>query len=61
MWFKRERTPKAVYKSLETDDEFAKRVRAAKCYVPSYVLGADLDDYMWAYYRLQRRIIERES
>lgn len=46
-----------VFKRLETDEEFRKRIEAAKGYVPHYT-GQLLDDDAWKYYRMQRRIVE---
>lgn len=53
--------PGSVFKSLETDLEFANRVRAK---IPwylgdGYYKGADLDLEIWDAFRMQRRIIER--
>lgn len=46
-----------VFKRLETDAEFRARVQR---YIPHYLMGATLDDYVWHEAGLQRRIIEDE-
>lgn len=57
-----ERKRGSVYKSLETDQEFRRRITARHGIV--YGLGgmtdAYLDDVAWTCFQMQRRIIERE-
>lgn len=48
-----------VFKRLETDDEFRKRLPGNHC--RSTVTGTALDEYAWDYCKMQRRIIEDES
>lgn len=53
----------SVYKSLETDDEFAERVRAKYPWYNglAYRKGAELDDEVQEAFGMQRRIVERET
>lgn len=45
-----------VFKRMETDEEL--RARACGFYLPASLREAELDDYLWRYFRTQRRIIE---
>ena len=51
--------PGSVYKALETDKEFAGRVRAKYPWFESFYTGGGLDDQVWECFRMQRKIIER--
>lgn len=46
-----------VFKRLETDGEFARRVTGS----PALVGGKELDDFMWTRFKAQRRIVEDTS
>lgn len=53
----------SVYKSLETDDEFAERVRQKHPWYggTAFHHGEALDDSVWCNFRMQRRIVERST
>jgi hypothetical protein len=46
---------RSVFKRLETDAEFRKRLGLG---ASSWLSGTELDDYAWVQYRKQRRIID---
>ena len=48
-----------VFKSLETDREFADRVHARYGYRLYYLSSRELDDTAWASFGMQRKIVER--
>lgn len=58
-----ERQRGSVYKSLETDHEFADRVRLKHYWYSGdrYYTGRELDEEVWDAFRMQRRIIERDA
>lgn len=54
-----ERSHGAVYKHLETDEEFRTRLWREGRPVPGYVSASIyLDEYAWQTWRAQRRIVE---
>lgn len=54
--------PGSVYKSLETDREFIARVRLKHpWYAPNTLSSYWLDVEVWDAFKVQRRIVERQS
>lgn len=53
----------SVCKSLETDEEFAERVRQKHTWWQGalYRKGDALDDEAWNAFRMQRRVVERST
>ena len=66
LWIEMSNEPRnnrhSVYKRLETDAEFRKRLRNEhKCDVSTLVTSAELDDIAWDQVKVQRRIVEDVS
>lgn len=56
-----ERSHGAIFKRLETDSEFRKRLIQEGTPIPSWdaaARGEELDNYAWGHWRKQRRIVE---
>lgn len=53
--------PGGVFKSLETDREFIRRLRLSHPLYSTYYGGPGLDDEAWMIFKMQRRIVEREA
>lgn len=51
--------PGSVYRSLETDGEFIKRVIEKHAYFGTYLASKGLDDQVWECFKMQRKIVER--
>lgn len=51
----------SVYRGLETDSELLARVQIKAPWYNSCYSGPDLDDEVWACFKMQRRIVERAT